>query len=95
MSSSADADLRRSISRRIRDVRIDRYGDDDSGVSSLAVALGLPPATWRNYEGEVGMPAEILLKFIGETLANPLWLLTGDGERYSGRERGSTFIGKN
>ena len=46
-----------------------------------ATALGLPEATWLNYERGVTMPAVILLEFLELTGASPHWLLTGEGDR--------------
>jgi hypothetical protein len=48
----------------------------------LAKQLKVPFRTWMNYEAGVTMPAEILLRFIALTNANPEWLLKGHGPRY-------------
>jgi hypothetical protein len=68
------------ITRRVRLVRIDLFGDE--GGESLAGKLDLPPETWANYEGGVAIPAEVILRFIEVTLANPAWLLNGSGAKY-------------
>jgi hypothetical protein len=81
--------LRRSLSRRLQEGRIERFGGEDSGLAALADALDLPAATWRNYENGVVMPADVLLKFIEVTRATAHWLLTGNGKRYAGRALGS------
>jgi hypothetical protein len=86
--------FRWSFPGRLREVRIERFGEDEADLATLADALGLPPATWRNYESGVVMPAEILLKLIKETRVLPHWLLTGDGERYASDEVGSRFLGR-
>ena len=44
--------------------------------------LSLPARTWYNYETGVTVPAEVLLGFIEQTGANPIWLLTGEGPKY-------------
>jgi hypothetical protein len=43
----------------------------------------LPPRTWQNYEGGVIIPAEIVLKFVDLTGANPTWLLSGVGGKFA------------
>jgi hypothetical protein len=87
--------FRGSFPRRLREVRIERFGEHDTGVMTLADALDLPPATWRNYEEGVVMPGEVLLQFIGLTHVTPHWLLTGDGEKYRSDDYGSRFLGTN
>jgi hypothetical protein len=62
---------------------LERFGEDETDLMTLANVLGLPPATWRNFENGVAMPAEILLKLIEVTDVNPHWLLTGKGARYT------------
>jgi hypothetical protein len=81
-------DRNRTLARRIREIREELYGED--GVPALAEALGIPARTWANYEGGVALPAPILLGVIEITGADPHWLLTGEGERYtaSARRRG-------
>ncbi len=48
--------------------------------------MNLPARTWYNYETGVTVPAEVLLGFIDQTGANPLWLLSGDGMKYRRNE---------
>jgi hypothetical protein len=71
----------RVLARRVRQVRIDFYGE--FGVGEVAETLGLPAETWENYEAGVRMPATTLLAFISVTGASPHWLLTGRGPRYA------------
>jgi hypothetical protein len=80
-------DLNRSLAHRLRQVREDLYGE--CGVPILAEALGIPDRTWSNYESGVTLPAPIVLAFIQETGANPRWLLTGKGKRYTARRSGA------
>ncbi len=68
------------LSKRIRMIREECYGDD--GHFMMADHLGVPELTWRHYERGVTIPAQIILHFIELTEANPLWLLTGEGEKY-------------
>ena len=77
-------DERVQLARRIRVIRVERYGE---GVGDLAVGLGIPAATWRNYEAGVTMPATLMLRFVLLTGVSPAWLLTGDGRRYAGGSR--------
>jgi hypothetical protein len=71
------------LAERLREIREDGYGEH--GGQALADALDVPLATWLNYESGVTAPAEIVLKLIVMTGVNPLWLLTGEGERYDQR----------
>jgi hypothetical protein len=73
--------LRAAVARRIREIRIDKFGED--GVALLAAKLGLPVWTWANYEAGVMIPGMLILRFIEVTDADPQWLLTGKGDRYT------------
>jgi transcriptional regulator with XRE-family HTH domain len=79
---SSTIGTRHDYTVRIREVRIDCFGEDERGVSQLALALGIPAQTWANYEAGVTVSAEIILKFIETTGADPRWLLRGEGTRY-------------
>jgi hypothetical protein len=68
------------LSRRLREIRQELFGEH--GGPELARRLGLPARTWYNYETGVTVPAEVLLGFIDQTGANPLWLLSGEGMKY-------------
>ncbi len=69
------------LSRRVRQMRLELYGE--LGGPALAEALGLSAETWANYESGVIIPAPVILGFIELTRADPHWLLTGQGERYT------------
>jgi hypothetical protein len=73
------------LSLRVRQVRLERFGDD--GVSALSRALEIPARTWEHYESGVTIPAQIILQFIEITGADPHWLLTGGGGPYRDRPR--------
>ena len=79
-TSKVRVNVKASLSRRLREVRQEIFGDH--GGPELARRLGLPARTWYNYETGVTVPAEVLLGFIEQTAANPIWLLTGEGPRY-------------
>jgi hypothetical protein len=79
-TSKVRVNVKASISRRLREVRQELFGDH--GGPELARRLNLPARTWYNYETGVTVPAEVLLSFIDQTGANPVWLLSGEGERY-------------
>ena len=70
-----------SLAGRIREVRRELYGE--SGAPMLAAELDLPARTWLNYESGVVIPATVILRLISVTGANPTWLLTGRGDRYT------------
>ena len=67
---------------RLKQIRTEAYGDD--GVEGIARVLGLPAGTWRNYEAGVTIPGLVILDFLVLTCCDPRWLLTGEGEKYSG-----------
>jgi hypothetical protein len=73
--------VKASLSRRLREIRQEIFGEH--GGPELARRLNLPARTWYNYETGVTVPAEVLLAFIEQTGANPMWLLTGEGSRYT------------
>ncbi len=72
--------IKAALSRRLREIRQELFGEH--GGPELARRLSLPARTWYNYETGVTVPAEVLLSFIDQTGANPLWLLTGEGSKY-------------
>lgn len=78
---------RSAIGGRLRQVRMDLYGEN--GGPMLAEALRLPYRTWINYESGVTVPALVVLRFIELTGACPHWLLTGEPPRYSPMARDS------
>jgi hypothetical protein len=73
------------VAARAREVRRELYGD--RGAARLAEDLDLPARTWLNYESGVVIPATVILRFIDLTGASPLWLLTGQGNRYATASR--------
>lgn len=79
-TSKLRVNVKASLSRRLKEIRQEQFGEH--GGPELARRLNLPARTWYNYETGVTVPAEILLAFIEQTGANPLWLLTGEGPRY-------------
>jgi hypothetical protein len=72
--------VKASLSRRLREIRHELFGEH--GGPELARRLNLPARTWYNYETGVTVPAEVLLTFIDQTGANPVWLLSGDGTKF-------------
>jgi hypothetical protein len=72
--------VKASLSRRLREIRQELFGDH--GGPELARRLNLPARTWYNYETGVTVPAEVLLGFIEQTGANPMYLLSGEGPKY-------------
>ena len=77
--------IRSDLARRVREIREELYGEN--GGPLLAGALGLPFRTVLNYEDGCAISAEVILRFIEVTHANPHWLLTGRGERYLPKNR--------
>jgi SOS-response transcriptional repressor LexA len=72
--------VKASLSRRLREIRQELFGDH--GGPELARRLNLPARTWYNYETGVTVPAEVLLGFIEQTGANPMYLISGEGSKY-------------
>jgi hypothetical protein len=68
------------LAHRLRAVRLDMYGEH--GGPLLAEALGIPVRTWVRYESGAPIPGLVLLRFIAVAGVEPLWLLTGEGQRY-------------
>jgi hypothetical protein len=79
-TSKTRVNVKASISKRLREIRQELFGEH--GGPELARRLNLPARTWYNYETGVTVPAEVLLGFIDQTGANPVWLLSGEGEHY-------------
>ena len=79
--------VKASLSRRLKEIRHEQFGEH--GGPELARRLALPARTWYNYETGVTVPAEVLLGFIEQTGANPLWLLNGEGPEISPPSRRS------
>jgi hypothetical protein len=77
------SEIKNSLSRRIREVRMELYGEH--GGPMLAEALDMPFRTWMSYEMGASMPAQSILRFIEVTRANPHWLLTGEGQKFISR----------
>jgi hypothetical protein len=88
-TSRVRVNVKASISRRLREVRQELFGEH--GGPELARRLNLPARTWYNYETGVTVPAEVLLSFIDQTGANPVWLLSGEGDRFR-REAESALL---
>lgn len=73
--------IRYELAGRVREVRQELYGEHGGPI--LAIALDLPFRIWSGYErGEV-IPADVMLRFLKHTGADPHWLLTGEGPRYT------------
>src|SRR4051794_16087990 len=79
-------DRQKKLAVRLRQLREELYGED--GTWTLAEAIGIPVATWGNYESGVTLPALVLLALIEVTGVNPRWLASGQGEMLSGRHPG-------
>ncbi len=79
-TSRVRVNVKASLSRRLREIRQEIFGEH--GGPELARRLSLPARTWYNYETGVTVPAEVLLGFIEQTGASPMWLLSGEGPRY-------------
>lgn len=69
-----------ALAERLSQLRGELFGD--RGGPELARQLGLPVRTWYNYESGVTVPAEVILKIIELTSAEPMWLLHGKGPKF-------------
>jgi hypothetical protein len=74
--------IRGELARRLREIRKEIFGEH--GGPELARRLDLPARTWYGYETGTSVPAELLLGFIEQTGANPMFVLTGKGPKYQG-----------
>ncbi len=83
---------RLSFAHRVQEIRVDLYGEQ--GVPLLAAAMHLPTQTWLNFEAGCTIPAQVILRFIDLTSANPHWLLTGSGEKYRDDSPDPTRFGR-
>lgn len=72
--------LKDDLALRVAEVRRELYGEH--GGPLLAEDLRLPFRTWANFEAGCTIPAQVILRFIEVTRADPHWLLTGAGPRY-------------
>jgi Peptidase S24-like len=69
-----------SLAERLGALRSELFGE--RGGPELARQLNLPVRTWYNYESGVTVPAEVILKIIELTSAEPMWLLHGKGPKF-------------
>jgi hypothetical protein len=76
--------LRRQLAERMREVRLELFGEH--GVPELARLMGLPERTWTNVEMGASVPSEVVLAFLDITACSPRWLLTGSGPKYQSVE---------
>ncbi len=85
--SPADWDeVKHGLAARLREVRMELYGEH--GGPMLAEELKIPHRAWVRYENGASMPAQVMLRFLERTGANPHWLLTGAGSRFATRREG-------
>ncbi len=82
-----------SLAERLGALRAELFGE--RGGPELARQLNLPVRTWYNYESGVTVPAEVILKIIELTAAEPMWLLHGKGPKFrtTPAERRDTVVG--
>ena len=73
------------LANRVREIRQEVFGEQGGAV--LAHRLKLPERTWSHYEAGVTIPATTILDFIRVTGVNPLWLDSGEGEKFSGTKK--------
>ncbi|QEH32758.1 LexA repressor [Aquisphaera giovannonii] len=69
-----------ALAERLASLRLELFGE--RGGPEMARRLGIPVRTWYNYEGGVTVPAEVVLRIIDLTSAEPQWLLTGKGPKF-------------
>ena len=79
--------LNEELARRPRTVRLEMYGEHGGPI--LAKQLGIPNRTWIRYEFGAPVPSPVILRFIEVVDVEPLWLLTGEGERYRVNAKGT------
>jgi len=72
--------IKNDLACRVRIIREELFGEN--GGPLLAERVGVSFRTWMNYEDGKTIPAQVILRFIEVTDANPHWLLTGHGDTY-------------
>jgi hypothetical protein len=72
--------VRAALAGRIVALRSELFGQ--RGRAEMARHLGLPLRTWYNYEAGTAIPAEVVLRIVELTSAEPGWLLYGTGPKY-------------
>lgn len=79
---------------RIRQLRIERFGDERGARSSAAEAMGISPAEWQGYESGVlpGVDRLVQICRVFECDANWLLGLNGNGRRNGLSESQKRFI---
>jgi hypothetical protein len=80
---------KRGPAGRLREVRVELHGEH--GGPALARCLGLPRRTRASYEDGITIPGEVLLAFVVATVAEPQWLLHGEGPMFQHLCRGDLF----
>jgi hypothetical protein len=82
---------RAALASRVREIRQEVFGDD--GGPLLARRIELPSRVWSQFEAGRTIPAEVILRFMDLTNANPRWLWTGEGDKYLARHGAGRFPG--
>lgn len=72
--------IKLDLASRVREIRVELFGEH--GGPMLAQEVGVPFRTWMNYEDGCTIPAHSILRFLEVTMAEPHWLLTGEGQKY-------------
>ena len=78
--------VRSCLGERMRLIREELYGVH--GAPLLAAELRVSLRRWLEFETGHEIPAELLLRFIQVTDADPHWLLTGEGDCFRRGQRG-------
>ena len=76
--------IRYDLGLRLREIRLELYGEHGGPI--LAKELGVTYRAWHSYEVGGAIPAHLILRFLEVTLANPHWLITGEGAKYRPRD---------
>jgi hypothetical protein len=77
---SGRSELRLALAGRLRDVRLQLYGEE--GMGRLCHWLGIPTRTWLRYEAGETIPADVILRFLAVTRVQAGWLLRGRGAQF-------------
>jgi hypothetical protein len=80
------------LALRVREIRQEKFGDN--GGQLMAESLRVPFRTWLEFESGRTIPADVILRLVEFTHANPHWLLTGLGDKYYPRDSAGAFRSK-